>query len=427
MPAARPVAEALSAPERSQTVTRRRFLIGGGAIAAAAAGAVVIDRVATASGSVNVPHVALPGRLPGLPARQHAWDASLTRDQFGNPVAPKYDRLLFFGVRGKPTPAYARLLEATLRGLEHTYAWGPQGLLFVAAWGSNYFTDVLRTQSPIPRAKPLSDFETPAIDEYDLCLHLACDDPQRLQTVERVLRRTLRPILAWRETRTGFVGAGIPAAHQRVSGIPSGDPVPKSSPLFMGFKSNLKKNQATEDAVTIADGTFTGGTTMHVSYMRLTLDGAGGWYEGLTYAERVARMYSPQTTPQDVSRITTDAESNPNEFSQAISRYGVVGHAQSSARARRDGKPIILRRDFNSTDGGQAGLHFVSVQRTIDDFITTRTAMNASSAQLENPEITNTVNNGINEFIFVTKRANYIVPTRAHRSFPSLPGGFALI
>jgi hypothetical protein len=46
--------------------------------------------------------------------------------------------------------------------------------------------------------------------------------------------------------------------------------------------------------------------------------------------------------------------------------------------------------------------------------------MNASSAQLQNPSITDTVNNGINEFIFVLRRGNYIIPRRRHRSFPLL-------
>jgi hypothetical protein len=100
----------------------------------------------------------------------------------------------------------------------------------------------------------------------------------------------------------------------------------------------------------------------------------------------------------------------------------VIGHSQTSARARRGGRPLIIRRDFNTVDGGQAGLHFVSVQRTIADFVTTRNAMNASSAQLQNPAITDTVNNGINEFIFVLKRANYILPPRSARSFPLLAG-----
>jgi hypothetical protein len=98
----------------------------------------------------------------------------------------------------------------------------------------------------------------------------------------------------------------------------------------------------------------------------------------------------------------------------------VIGHAQTSARARRNNNPIILRRDFDTTDGGLAGLHFVSLQRTIADFVTTRTAMNATSAQLQNPSITDTVNNGINEFIFVLRRGNYVVPTRRERSFPLL-------
>ena len=49
----------------------------------------------------------------------------------------------------------------------------------------------------------------------------------------------------------------------------------------MGFKSSLRRNQATEDYVTISEGPFVGGTTMQVSYMRLRLD---SWYEQLTNA-----------------------------------------------------------------------------------------------------------------------------------------------
>ena len=158
---------------------------------------------------------------------------------------------------------------------------------------------------------------------------------------------------------------------------------------------------------------------MQVSYMRLRLD---SWYAQLAQRERVALMYSPQMTPEQVSRFTTDAASDPALLGEAINRYGVIGHAQTSARARRNGKPLIIRRDFDTVDGGQAGLHFVSLQRTIEDFVTTRNAMNASSAQLENPAITDTVNNGINAFMLVLRRANYILPSRPQRSFPLLPG-----
>ncbi len=48
--------------------------------------------------------------------------------------------------------------------------------------------------------------------------------------------------------------------------------------------------------------------------------------------------------------------------------------------------------------------------------------MNASGARLQDPAITDTANNGINAFISVLRRANYILPARASRSFPLLPG-----
>jgi hypothetical protein len=409
-------------------LTRRRFFLG--ATAAAAGGAAIGIGLEAAGGRSEkpVPRVVLGAQPAGLPSRQHAWAATLASDPVGDPIAPRFDRLLFFDVNGQATHAHARLLEAALRSLERTYRWGPSGLLFTAGWGPAYFESVLHVTSPIPPAKALSDFELPAIDDYHLCLHLAGDDEQRLAAVEAALVHggplegadgplDLSPALRWRETRTGFVGTGLPAAHQNAGGIPAGRPVSAQAPLFMGFKSNLRRNQATEDAVTIPSGTFADATTMHVSYMRLRLD---SWYRNLSERERVARMYAPQVTPAQAARFTTDAASDPDRIEQAITRYGVIGHAQTSARARRHGKPLILRRDFNTVDGGQAGLHFVALQRTIQDFVTTRTAMNASSAQLKNPAITDTVNNGINEFIFVLKRANYILPSRHQRSFPLL-------
>ena len=414
-------------------LTRRTFLTGASAVAAGGLAAALRARRAFATSGVSV--LTLGSQPPGLPARQHAWVASLSVDSVGDPIAPRFDRLLFFDVRGRPTPAYARLLEAALRTLERRYPWGPDGLLFTAGWGPAYFRRVLGIASPIPTATGLSNFESPAIDEYHLCLHFACDDQERLAAVEAALVRgarlpgangtlALSPALRWRETRTGFVGAGLPAAHQDVRGIPPGRPVGAGSPLFMGFKSGLRKNQATEDGVTIAGGPFAEGTTMQVSYMRLQLT---QWYQGLSYGERVARMYSPETTAEQVKHFTTDAESNPKLINQAISSYGVIGHSQTSALARRNGKPLIIRRDFNTVDGGYAGLHFVSVQRSNDDFVTTRNAMNATGAHLQNPAITDTVNNGINEFISVLRRANYILPPRAERSFPSLPGGQAAL
>jgi hypothetical protein len=408
----------------SGAITRRQLLTAVAGLSLG--GGVVLDRLLAAE-PARLP--ALGSQPPGLPVRQYAWDATLAHDEHGNPISPRFDRLLFFDVRGRPSASGASQLEAAMRTLECNYRWEPGGLLFTLGWGHGYFERVLGVSSPVEQARSLSDFELPTIDDYDVCLHVASDDEHRLAQIEGALVHgsslagtdgplDLRPVLRWRETRTGFVGASLPAAHQRVGGIPSGEPVSGQAPLYMGFKSGYRRNQASEDAITIDDGPFTQATTMQVSRMQLRLE---SWYELLDERERVARMFAPQLTPAQVSRFTTDAASYPYRLDEAARDHGVVGHAQASACARRNGRPLILRRDFDSDDGGEASLSFVSLQRTIADFITTRTAMNAAGAVYVNPAITPTTNNGINEYIFVTNRANYLIPSRAQRSFPGLP------
>jgi hypothetical protein len=405
-------------------LTRRRFVAGASALAAGGAAVGLGERRAAAAPRPAM--VPLGDQPSGLPKRQHAWHHYLSKDAYGNARAPKFDRLLFFDVRGTPTPAYAQLLESRLRTLERRFPWSHKGLLFTVSWGPSYFR-LLGVHSPIPEATKLSSFEHPTIDNYDVCIHLASDDEQRLKRVEAALLHghklagvtgslSVKSALIWRETRTGFTGAGIPAAHQGAKGIPSGHPVPNDSPLFMGFQSGLRKNQASEDAVTIMHGPFAGGTTMQVSYLRETLD---GWYRRLSPEDRIALMYSPETDAAGVQKIVedkTNTAADTKHIVTAIKKYGKVGHSQATAQARKHGSPLIIRRDFNTTDDDYAGLHFVSVQRTIEDFVVTRNAMNASGAHNINKKVTATKHNGINAFIKVRRRANYIMPSRADRS-----------
>ena len=413
---------------RDQASTRRTFV--GRAAVIAATGVVVGSGAMRALADPEIPEVALPPLRHGLPRRQFAWGDYLSSDVHGNPRPPQYDTLLFFDVRGLPTPGHARLLEARLRALEHRFAWNHRGLLFTVSWGCPSYFKLLKVPSPVPTASKLSTFENPAIDRYDMCIHLASDDERRLVEIEAALVHghrlsgvtsslSLAPAFVWRDARTGFTGAGIPASRQDVRGIPKGNPVPESAPLFMGFKSAYKKNLATEAAVAIEHGAFAEGTVMHVSYMRENL---GSWYGKYSDQDRVSRMFSPETTVDGVPKLTNDAASEPGQIGSAIRTYGVIGHAQASAQARRNGKPLIIRRDFNTTDGGYAGLHFVSIQRSWQDFVVTRNAMNANGAHLVNKKITATKNNGINAFIDVRRRSNYIIPSRADRSFPLLPG-----
>ena len=406
-------------------VSRRAFLraLGAGLVGLGAAG---ISRLLSAQAQGRPE---LPPAKRGLPERQHAWDAFLRRDRWSNAVPPRFHRLIFFDVEGDPTPEKARRLEAALRALEHLYGWGPEGLLFVVGWGPRYF-ERLGLEPPIERPRPLTAFETPALDDFEGVLHLASDDEGRLARIERALwgeeglpgddgLLSLEGVLRRRETRTGFIGEGLPHERQAVGGLPETRPVPPEAPMFTGFPSGFRKNQASEDDVTIPDGPFAGGTTMQISRKRLRLE---GWYELLTEEERVARMFAPQMRPEAVRALTDEAPTFSERFEEAATKYGVVGHLQAVGRARRGGKPLLLRRDFNTTDGGQAGLHFVSLQRSIRDFVETRRAMTAAEAPFLNPAIGPRVNNGIKEFFFVLNRANFLVPPRRQRALPALPG-----
>ena len=76
------------------------------------------------------------------------------------------------------------MLEAALRTLERDVSVGTGGAVVHGGWGPSYSSS--RSASPRRSRSPqaLSDFELPSIDDYDLCLHLASDDEQRLAAVE---------------------------------------------------------------------------------------------------------------------------------------------------------------------------------------------------------------------------------------------------
>ena len=404
----------------SPPLSRRAFLATGAAAAGAGAGAGFgIGRQMADRNTID-PEVSPP-------RRQHAWNDALALDEHGNHVLPPYHRLVHFTIASRPSRADAESLEGTLRDLQRIPATDSQRVLCTLGWGASYFERHTTIPTPVADAEPLSSFQTPNLDRYDACLHVTGGDDEELDALIEALaegtgplasqiRRT-PPVLEVAEVRAGFVGQGIPAERQAVGGIPERRPVAVDAPLFMGFRSGFRRNQATEDDITIETGLFTGGTTMHVSRMRLRLD---SWYDLLDDNQRAARMFSPMTQNADVTRLENEAPTHADELPQSAQSEGVIGHLQATATARKDNRPLILRRDFNTTDDGQAGLHFVSLQRSVEDFNSTRRAMNAAATATESAGIDARTNNGINEFIFVTNRANYLIPPSPLRAFPYL-------
>jgi hypothetical protein len=111
-------------------------------------------------------------------------------------------------------------------------------------------------------------------------------------------------------------------------------------------------------------------------------------------------------------------------ISDTASEFGLVGHAEKAARANRDADGTVrtLRRHVESTDDGNASLHFPSLQQGIGVFEEVQRAMNGEDIVAENPTIKPRVKNGIFRYIFVENRGNFLVPPRSLRAFPTSTG-----
>jgi len=365
-----------------------------------------------------------PNPLAGeLPVRQHAWNDQLRRDSDGNELLPRHFRLFLLDLDSEPSERDAETVELAMRTLEDAYEFQSEGLLHMLGWGTGYFETLgALDASPIREPRLLSRTDDPELQSYDALLVLASDVPSTLAAAESAMFDTrpslngaeiqgrLGDVFSVADRRGGFIGEGLPAAHADAEGVP--DNIPEEAPMFSGFFSGRSETQASEDRVTIGDGPFEGGTTIHLSRINESFD---NWWE-LAQNEQVRRMFSTEFSPEDI------ADGSPLDFADKVAEHaredGQVGHWEKVARARRDGEPVILRRDFNTVDGGQAGIHFLSLQERLQDFEATRDAMNGWWLREEHEEIRDRQNNGLLEFIEVVARANFYVPPRDKRAFP---------
>ncbi|MFC7235210.1 DUF7405 family protein [Halosegnis marinus] len=411
--------------------------------AVAAGGAAGLSACLDVSGESDVPTG--PDDLSTLPDRQYAWGEYVRHDDHGNEQLPRHQVLLYLTLErdGEPTEDDRERVAAAFDSLNRAYAWDHEGLLWSAAYSPAYFDrydEPLHGSVDCPPPHALSPFEEPEFDTQDLLVHLASDNPDVVLRAERALLGEtgsangvefaasldgVASLAADSDRRTGFVGRGMPAERQGdLKGVPSDGPVPAESPLFMGFTAGFAVNQASEDSVAIREGPFAGGTTKHVSNLRQRLE---DWYGEQSFEERVAEMFSPEHAEKgwvegvgfnlgDDSRV----DETLDDIEAQAEEYGRVGHAQKAARANRDddGNVRLLRRHFESTDEGEASLHFPSLQRGMTAFDEVRAAMNGTDMPAVTPAVRQRVNNGILEYVFVERRGNWLVPPRSKRALP---------
>lgn len=366
------------------------------------------------------------------PPRQHAWNAALSTDTDGNHLLPEHHVLVPLRLVSTPDENAREQVETAFRSVENAYAYAHDGLLFAVGYTASYFDRFEDATSPIPFPAELTPMESPAFDTFDAVIHLASDHPAAVIEAEEALfgttespngtemEATLSGIFERGDPRrTGFVGAGLPADRTDVDGVP--ESIPEEAPSLMGFRSGFRGSQAPEDRITIQDGRFEGGATMHISSLTLQLE---TWFEQDSHRQRVSKLFSPQhAEEQRVGTVgekigsTTGMADNAARLETDARTQGVVGHAQKAARARdEDGTPPLLRRDFSTVDGDTPGVHFVSYQRSIDEFVRVREAM--TGRDIAGEGVGQRLNNGILQYVFVRRRGNYLIPPRSQRALP---------
>ena len=366
------------------------------------------------------------------PARQHAWNDALGTDEDGNPRPPEHHVVLALNLATTPGADVRETVETAFRSLERAYAYDPAGLLFTVGYSPAYFEQVGADQ-PVPDPEAITTLESPEFDGFDAVVHLASDEAAVVLEAEEALlgevdepngvamEATLEGVFERAEPRrTGFVGPGLPAQRTHLDGVP--DSIPEEAPFFMGFRSGFAESQAPEERVTIQDGPYAGGTTMHVESLTLQLQ---TWFEQDNHFQRVSKIYSPEHGEEELAgdvgeklgTSTGVAGEIAERTEQDARERGMVGHAQKAARARDDdGTPPLLRRDFNTVDNEVPGVHFLSLQRSIDEFVRVRQAM--AGEDLAGEGVGQRLNNGILQYIFVRRRGNFLLPPREDRALP---------
>lgn len=380
-----------------------------------------------------------------LPSRQFDWNHSLVHDQHGNTVLPQQQvvLLLEYVGDGLPNADEAERIENALRTLDVAYQHGTggdpeavvnDGLLYVIGYSRSYF-DRFDEGLPSGIELPSGADTLAALGEdptkgagADAVLVLNSDHGSIVLGAEEALfghveevngttvDATFEGIFETVERRSGFVGNGLPAERL------DNDDINENAPMSMGFKSGFRDNQPSQNKVTITGGPFDGGTTLHVSRLRIDID---RWYGEHDQATRTRLMFSPEHDEEQVgetghhlardSEVTEESIANIEDTAR---EHGCVGHTQKTARARDDDfEARILRRSESiATDaaGDEIGFNFTSIQRRIRDFVETREAMNSTDLD----EHVDDNKHGILDYLGVESRENFLVPPRERRSLP---------
>ena len=246
--------------------------------------------------------------------------------------------------------------------------------------------------------------------------------------------------------RVMFQQPGMPRRVAEQHRLPYADRINPQSPMWMGFADQqvagagpapITTFQGTSSArltTAVAGDYFDNASVQHLSHVVLDLVQFYGDDE--PYGERVQYMFRSNPAP---------AAGGPDQFSDgggpafldntyqgsadavANAEAGRLGHLTALQRSSRadDGTPMHIRIDgtgFDSLDvpdgSSQPKVQFSAFFPTAAFFAAMRT--NQAALDLANRYDVAPVKNGIERFLTTTRRQNFLVPPRRHRSFPLL-------
>jgi hypothetical protein len=365
--------------------------------------------------------------------------------------------------------------SSTAAGVTIVVAWGlPYFRNYVPApWQAKAPRDLTLPQlAVIDAIRFPSDPATTVLEDNHVAFKIRSDKQSIVQSIETKLfvdqnsGAYVGDLFDLTSKRIGFAGRGFGTTSAAktlalAAGVPSAASIPDRAQLMMGFTSTQPDALGPDNIVSFEtlkgvtdqwpSGYFAHGCAMHLSHLNLD---SGSWY-GKSYDERVQRRFSPSTTatagavtvPNGPAQVATlaqvkaDAQSKHmaghNSALQMATRLG-ADVVDNYGRLRKKGSGVPEREDFNTLDNpfswyvdasgnvqqppaNRPGLHFAVFVPTSGKFHIARNAMDGvlpDGTNLRTQYGLTDDDIGFNKEMEATHRQNYLVPSRAHRSFP---------
>ncbi len=304
------------------------------------------------------------------------------------------------------------------------------------------------------------------LEDNEICFHFKSDYREHIEDVMRALFQPgeqllngipadnayVGDLLTITSIRRGFAGRDMPRRVGKRLRIPGADKIPAGAMLFMGFTSSHVHGLAAANLPSFEtlpgytdatpDSYFAHGTAMHLSHIAIDLQ---RWYE-FSPQERLHRMFHPRRTETedvlspDQSPATSTFKAQRDEDAEQRKLVGHNEQMQFLSRVEQDtttaygqklekGTVFFLRQDFDTVEnpfgfwaGGpvssepRPGVHFFGFGPSAQHFERMRNEMDSQDLKAQHDLAEE--NLGFTKMLITTHRQNYLLPPRAHRSFP---------